>query len=682
MAPGTEQCVESSLIIDALGHAARKRRLLDAEQATRLVGVLRNRGLESLERLRGWLAGSNGMSVALARELLKILARHDQPAFGHYKPLAHLANGGMGSVWLAANRTGDGLVVIKSMRKDVGENEEFQKRFARETRIMMELNGPGVVHCIDSGKAADNTLFMVLEFVDGGDLKDLAEGRGVPEVMALQFVCHVGLALAAAHKRQLVHRDIKPANIFAYPDGRAKLADFGIARSTSEHRTMLTMQGAMVGSPPNMSPEQVMGDGNLDIRSDIYSLGTVLYFALTGSECYQGKLQEVLHAHRTAPVPDVRKARPEVSQATADIITRCMQKKREERYQDPDAFGAAVGAALSALGQVPGSLHAIPKLPPRTPAPLTAEREMTETMLARLASTDANAQGDSSVLLGQKTPTGFNAPSFRHASGETPREIGTAVVQPALAPGESMSGDHANAHAGHWLSLVGDGPQRLVMLLAKTRLDMGKLREPPIDLCLRNYPLTEHRDACLRVSRRHLDVVYEPARSAVALVDAGSGNGTVVDGAPLPPNKPLTLTPDRDHNAVVAGAVTLRLRCLSRRGGSVKELAGVPAATAPGACGIDTDHAFDAVTLTRPANRPETAYVMVLRRLSLGGAGADLVLHGATTPGACELALFGGRWIWRATAGSGPWQPLTIGTKLDCGGVRLGVRAGSFEDFG
>lgn len=664
--------MESSLIIDALGHAARKRRLLDPDQATRMVEVLRNRGLDSLERLRSWLAGSNGMSVALARELLKILARPDQPAFGAYKPVAHLANGGMGSVWLAANRAGDGLVVIKSLRKDIGESEEFQKRFARETRIMMELDGPGVVHCIDSGKASDQSLFMVLEFVDGGDLRDLAEGRGVPEVMALQFAYHVGMALVASHRRQLVHRDIKPANIFAYPDGRAKLADFGIARSTSEHRTMLTMQGAMVGSPPNMSPEQVLGDQNLDIRSDIYSLGTVLYFSLTGSEVYVGRMQDVLHAQRTAPVPDVRKVRATVSQATADIVTRCMQKKREDRFQDPEAFLAAVNAALKSLGQVPGSLSALPELPPRTPVPSTQEHQMTETMLARLVATDANAKGDSQVLLANQTPASFGAPP----------EFGTLVTPQTAAPGESLSGDFATAYSGHWLALAGDGPQRIIMLYAKNRLDMGKLREPPIDVCLRNYPLNEQRDACLRVSRRHLDVVYDSARSAVVLIDAGSGNGTVVDGAPLPPNKPLTLTPNGDHNAVVAGAVVLRLRCLPQRGNQVKELAGVPTITAVGACGIDTEHAFDAVTLTRPNNRPETAYAMVLRRLSIGGPGADLIVHGAINPSACELALFGGRWIWRPTVGSGAWQPLTLGTPLTCGGIQFHARAGNFEDFG
>jgi hypothetical protein len=114
----------------------------------------------------------------------------------------------------------------------------------------------------------------------------------------------------------------------------------------------------------------------------------------------------------------------------------------------------------------------------------------------------------------------------------------------------------------------------------------------------------------------------------------------------------------------------------------VKELAGVPTTTAVGACGIDTEHSFDAVTLTRPNNRPETAYAMVLRRLSIGGPGADLIVHGATNPSACELALFGGRWIWRTTVGSGAWQPLTLSTPLTCGGIQFHARAGNFEDFG
>jgi serine/threonine protein kinase len=675
--------VERSLIIEAIGHAARKRRLLDADQVSRLTDVLRSRGLDSAERLRGWLASANGMSVALARELLKIMARSDQPSFGAYQPIAHLANGGMGSVWLASNRSRDGLVVVKAMRKDVAENEEFQKRFARETRIMMETEDPGVVRCLDTGKTSDDSLFMVLEFVEGGDLKDLAENRGVPEAMALQIIFQITGALNAAHSRQLVHRDIKPANIFAYPDGRAKLADFGIARSTSESRTRLTMMGALVGSPPNMSPEQVIGDDHLDIRSDIYSLGTVLYFALTGKDCFTGRLQEVLHAQRNSPVPDARKIKPDITQATIDIIAKCMQKKREDRYQTPSILAEAVASALKALGQVPGSLANQSALPPNALVAATAQdREMTETMLARLVSNDSTKKGDSSVILGQKTPTGFPSPTpFRVPPADDPRELGTVVAPQTPIPGEVFTGDITTALTGSWLTLVGDDPNRLIMLYAKGRLDMGKLREPPIDICLRNYPLTEQREACLRVSRHHLDLIFDPARSALLLVDAGSGNGSVVDGAVLPPNQPLTLASERDFNVVVARAIQLRFRCIPRKSGRLTQLTGAPAASGNASCGLETEHLFDAVSITRPANRPEMAYAMVLRRISVGGPGSDLLVNGATSTAFSDIALFDGRWIYRLPQAGSPWQPITNGAALQCGGFRFSARPGSYEDF-
>lgn len=674
--------MERSLIIEALGHAARKRRLLDADQVSRFTDVLRSRGLDTAERIRGWLASANGMSVALARELLKILARSDQLPFGAYQPIAHLANGGMGSVWLSANRSRDGLVVVKAMRKDVAENEEFQKRFARETRIMMETDHPGVVRCLDTGKSSDDSLFMVLEFVDGGDLKDLAESRGVPENMALQIIYQLTGALTAAHNRQLVHRDIKPANIFAYPDGRAKLADFGIARSTSESRTRLTMMGALVGSPPNMSPEQVIGDDHLDIRSDIYSLGTVLYFALTGKDCFTGRLQEVLHAQRNSPVPDARKIKPDITQATIDIIAKCMQKKREDRYQVPGALAEAVAAALKAQGQVPGSLANQTALPPNSLTAASAQdREMTETMLGRLVSSESTGKGDSSVILGQKTPTGFPSTPFRASPAEDPRELGTVVAPQTPVPGEAFNGDIATAMTGPWVNLVGDDPNRVVMLYAKGRLDMGKLREPPIDICLRNYPLTDQREACLRVSRHHLDLIFDPARSALLLVDAGSGNGTTVEGAPLAANQPLTLASDRDFNVVAARAVQMRFRCIPRKSGRLTQLTGGPAAIGGAACGLETEHLFDAVTITRPANRPEMAYAMVLRRLSIGGPGSDLMLHGATSTASCEIALFNSRWIFRLPQAGSPWQPLSSGALVQCGGLRLTARAGSYEDF-
>ena len=639
--------------------------------------AMRNRGIESIERMRSWLAGSHGMSVTLARELLKMVARPDQPSFGPYLPLAHLANGGMGSVWLATNRSQDGLVVVKSMRRDTAENPEFQKRFVRETKIMMELDSPGVVRCLDSGAASDGTLYMVLEFVDGGDLKDLAEGRGVPEAMALQFTCHVATALNEAHRRSLVHRDIKPANIFTYTDGRAKLADFGIARSTSEQRTMLTMSGAMIGSPPYMSPEQVIGAADIDIRSDIYSLGTVLYYALTGKDCYQGRMQEILHAQRTAPIPDVRAVIPAISQATADIIRTCMAKDRKDRYQDPAALAAAVAAALTALGHAPNANLEMFHVPARPNVAPTPEREVTEGMLSRLIDTDSNAQGDANALLAQRTPTNFPAGQFPPPG----KDSGTTVTPAAAPVGESLQGDLATALTTPWLTLAGEQPGRLVMLFAKTRLDMGKLREPPIDLCLRNYPLDQHRDACQKVSRHHLDVVYDVARSTVVLIDAGGGNGTTVDQVRLTPNQPLTLSAGRDYQTLAAGAVELRVRSIAQRKGRITQLAGATPATSASICGLDTEHLCDAVTLLRPSNQTQVAYALVLRRIAIGGSGADLPINGATTAAACEIALFAGHWIWRVADSAESWKPLTNGTKLTLGGMNFTVRPGTYEDF-
>jgi hypothetical protein len=307
---------------------------------------------------------------------------------------------------------------------------------------------------------------------------------------------------------------------------------------------------------------------------------------------------------------------------------------------------------------------------------------MTETMLSRLAATaEMNKQSDSSVMM-QKTPTGFNSVPFPKTSSDTPREFTTVVAAPAAPAGESLAGDFASAHAGPWLSLVGEDAHRAVMLFAKMRLDMGKLREPPIDVCLRNYPLSEHRDACLRVSRRHFDVIYDPVRSAVVAVDVGSGNGTVIDGMALPANQPFTLSPDQDHNAVIAGAITLRLHCWPQRGGTITTLTGVPSGTAAGVCGIDTEHLFDVVTLTRPMNHPQKAYAMVLRRLTIGGPGADLVLDGSSSTESIEIALFAGRWLWRPSLEKGPWRPLSLMTQLVCGGIKLTARAGAFEDFG
>jgi serine/threonine protein kinase len=353
--------MEQRVLIEALVQATRKRRILPKGPSSRLGEYAVQKGVRSLDDLRAWLAKGEGLSQDLARKVLEFLPPPELKAFGPYTALAHLADGGMGSVWLAGGPN-DSLVVVKTLKNSLPVpasgtvGTEFMRRFEREAKITQQLKHPNVVHCIDNGVAPDGSMFMVLEYVDSGDLRDVVEARsGLSEALALAILYQVVDGLAEAHRFKLVHRDIKPPNIFVSGDGTAKLADFGIARSTEEQRTMLTMQGAIVGSPLYMSPEQVLTDPTLDIRSDIYAMGAVLYFCIAAQAPYDGKLQEILHKHCTAPVPDVRKKRPSISDKTQNIIATCMAKERKARYADPQALRAAIAEALVGLGLKPGA---------------------------------------------------------------------------------------------------------------------------------------------------------------------------------------------------------------------------------------------------------------------------------------------------------------------------------------
>jgi serine/threonine protein kinase len=664
-------------LAQALGHTARKRRILDPLQSVRLGEVLTSRGLHDLDKVRRWLAEADGLSTTLAKELLKYLARPEQPPFGLYRPLAHLATGGMGNVWLTSGPDQQ-LMVVKSMRRDLSGAEELHARFAREQKFMQEINHPGVVRCLGGGEV-DGTPYMVLEFVPWDDLKELAEGRGLPESLALTIIHHIAGALSEAHRRQLVHRDLKPANLFANTDGQAKLADFGIARSTAQTSTVLTMQGALVGSPAYMSPEQVVGASSIDIRSDLYALGAVLFFALTGRECYQGRFQEVLHAHRTAPVPDVRAVKPGVSPGTAAIISRCMAKKPEERFADPTALLAAVDAALAALGQKPGAVVADQHLAPRPPATPSPDAQATETMLGRMLTGGGYQKRDSyAELVKVPTPTGFKPITANDETVVAPGSHGTP------APGERLDGGLDGALVSPWVTLAGGTggeTERLLMLFAKPKLLLGKLREPPVDICLRNYPTTTFKDDCLKVSRQHFQLGYDVVRAAMLIEDIGSGNGTNLDGTALGAKTAKTLDHGRDHSVLVASAVALTMHLHARQGVRQLELLGTAPSNGSAICGLDTDHLFDAVTITRPKNRPELAYALVLRRLTLGANDAMLIPHGAKGDGACTIALFNGRWIWRAHEPGAPWKALTLGTTLTIGGLTYKARPGVYDDF-
>ncbi|MDX6632149.1 MAG: eukaryotic-like serine/threonine-protein kinase, partial [Solirubrobacterales bacterium] len=201
-----------------------------------------------------------------------------------YRLNAKLGSGGMSTVYLAHDRTLDREVAIKVLNHELSEQPGQEERFKREARDMAKLSHANVVSVIDAGED-DGRRYIVFECIDGETLKRRINRLGqLPADEAAAYAIEIGRALQAAHERKIVHRDVKPQNVLIDRDGRAKLTDFGIARTLG--RAGLTVTGRILGTTDYVSPEQAMGE-DVDERSDIYSLGVVLYEMLIGDVPFQ-----------------------------------------------------------------------------------------------------------------------------------------------------------------------------------------------------------------------------------------------------------------------------------------------------------------------------------------------------------------------------------------------------------
>jgi len=209
---------------------------------------------------------------------------------------------------------------------------------------------------------------------------------------------------------------------------------------------------------------------------------------------------------------------------------------------------------------------------------------------------------------------------------------------------------------------------------------MGKLKDAPVDICLRNYPVDKYKEALQRISRQHVQLHYDRLQQHCIAEDLGGSNGTLLDGVPLAKGQPKELVGKNAHVLIAANAVSLWLRSRNaRKGGKSIALSHLPP-TEHAACGLETDHLHDAVIVTRPENRPEMAYAMVLRQVSVGGPGSDMALVGARSLAAVMIARYAGQWVWRI-ASADEWQPLRDSQELDCGGRTLIAHPGSYNHF-
>ncbi len=267
---------------------------------------------------------------------------------GHYLVLDELGRGGMGVVYKARDTRLGRLAALKVLRPDSGIGAEATRRFLREAQTASALNHPNILTIYDIGTDAGLD-YIAMELVEGGTLADLIASGPLPAERALRLAAEVADALAVAHAASIVHRDLKPSNIMMPAADRVKVVDFGLAKVTgtsaaaSETTTALSTAGAIVGTAPYMSPEQATG-GAVDARSDLFSLGAILYEMLAGrmpfrSDSAVGTLAAIL---KDTPPPI-----PGVGPAVARLVDRCLRKDVAGRFQSAAELKAAIGDCLA-----------------------------------------------------------------------------------------------------------------------------------------------------------------------------------------------------------------------------------------------------------------------------------------------------------------------------------------------
>ena len=255
----------------------------------------------------------------------------------------------MSNVFKAHDRLLDRHVALKVLHQRYTDDEEYLERFRREARSVAQLSHPGIVTVIDRGEA-DGRQFIVFEFVDGENLKEMVVRDGpLPVDEALELAATIARALAFAHEQGLVHRDVKPQNVLLNGDGRPKVTDFGIARSLDIDQGV-TQTGTVLGTSNYIAPEQASGE-RVDAQTDVYSLGVVLFELLTGEVPFEGEnFVAVALKHINEAPPSVLDRRGDVPQRVAAAIDRALAKDPRKRFSSMDAFAAELEAARADLG--------------------------------------------------------------------------------------------------------------------------------------------------------------------------------------------------------------------------------------------------------------------------------------------------------------------------------------------
>jgi serine/threonine-protein kinase len=268
---------------------------------------------------------------------------------GRYEILAELGQGAMGVVYKARDPMLDRVVAIKTVSLTLPKDElaEYEARFYQEAKAAGGLSHRNVVTIYDIGRS-ERIAYMAMEFLEGDELRKLLQARTpIPLTRALEIGAQVAEGLQYAHERQIIHRDIKPANIMVLHDGLVKITDFGIARMRTNE--VKTMTGMILGSPKYMSPEQVSGK-RADTRSDIFSLGVVIYEMLTGTSPFVAdNIHGVMYQTMNFNPPAPRTLNPDLPEVLNYIVAKALAKNLDDRYQKATDLAHDLREAMSTL---------------------------------------------------------------------------------------------------------------------------------------------------------------------------------------------------------------------------------------------------------------------------------------------------------------------------------------------
>ncbi len=273
-------------------------------------------------------------------EQLEALRREDRKFQGQeqiagYRLLERLGGGAMGTVYKARQISLDRDVAIKVLSPELADDPAYVERFLREAKAVARLNHTNIISGIDVGDA-NGVKYFVMEYVDGSTVASLLRrGGAMDEERTFLIAQQMARALDHAAKSGLVHRDLKPENVLITRDGVAKLCDLGLAK-VEDHPTTGGEQGHRMGTPDYISPEQARGEPNVDIRSDLYSLGATIYHMLSGRPPFEGPTAAAVMAKHLTELPkSPRQIDPSLSALGEVIVLRLLQKRREDRFQTP-----------------------------------------------------------------------------------------------------------------------------------------------------------------------------------------------------------------------------------------------------------------------------------------------------------------------------------------------------------